>query len=171
MSFKNILQLFISWFNKGGQMNNDDLLMTKLRVDEGVRAIPYRDSKGIWTVGIGHNLEARSLPIDITVAVIKRAGGLKPAEMERVLKLDVILSKEDLTSLYPSWINLSPVRQRVLVNCMFNMGMGVFRRFYKFWAATKHGDMEEGAVQLDDSKWSRQVGIRAKRLIKMWRNG
>ena len=169
--FKNILQLFISWFNKGRQMNNDDLLMVELRVDEDTKPLPYKDSEDIWTVATGRNIQSRGLPIQILVDVIRRAGGLQPAEMEFMLRLDVVLAKEDLNNLYPGWINLSPVRQRVLINMMFNMGMGVFRRFYKFWTAVKRGNIEEAAKEMEDSKWFRQVGPRAKRLQKMWRNG
>ena len=36
-----------------------------LRLDEGAVPRPYRDSKGIWTVGYGHNMEANPIPLDI----------------------------------------------------------------------------------------------------------
>ena len=41
---------------------NDELLIAELRRDEGVRYSPYKDSKGILTVGVGHNIEASALP-------------------------------------------------------------------------------------------------------------
>jgi lysozyme len=45
-------------------MNNENLqkLIAELRRDEGVRYSPYNDTKGIPTVGVGHNLNAKPLP-------------------------------------------------------------------------------------------------------------
>lgn len=36
---------------------NEQKLIHDLRRDEGVREKPYQDSKGIWTWGVGHNLQ------------------------------------------------------------------------------------------------------------------
>lgn len=33
-------------------------LITHLKKHEGVREKPYKDSEGIWTWGVGHNLQA-----------------------------------------------------------------------------------------------------------------
>ena len=35
---------------------------TLIADDEGTESMPYQDPDGIWTAGIGHNLEANGLP-------------------------------------------------------------------------------------------------------------
>jgi hypothetical protein len=43
---------------------SDDVLET-LRLSEGFRGKPYRDTVGIWTVGYGFNLEALQMPLQV----------------------------------------------------------------------------------------------------------
>ena len=44
-----------------GIVSYRDLARAQLKVDEGVRLKPYRDSVGILSVGVGRNLEDRGL--------------------------------------------------------------------------------------------------------------
>ena len=105
-------------------------LYTELSRDEGKSILPYQDTEGIWSAGIGRNLEANSLPINILVAVIRRAGGLLETEMGEMLTSDVTEAESALSSLLSDWQTyLTPVRQRVLLNMAFNLGQARLGRF------------------------------------------
>ena len=49
---------------------------------------------------------------------------------------------------------------------MFNMGRTRLTGFKKHVAALQAGDWKEAAVEGRDSKWYRQVTVRAERLMK-----
>ena len=66
---------------------------------------------------------------------------------------------------------LSPTRKRVIVNMVFNLGLPRFKRFKKTIKFAERGDYQGFSVEMLDSKWARQVGVRAKRLSKMYREG
>jgi len=67
--------------------------------------------------------------------------------------------------------DLDAVRQRVVIDMAFNIGVPRLTGFKKMWAAIHCGDYEEAALEMMDSKWARQVGRRAKRLSLMMKTG
>ena len=139
---------------------NDPLLVAELRRDEGVRYEPYDDTVGVKTVGVGHNLQAKPLGLIYP---------LTDEEVDRILLLDIADTLEDLDDRLPWWRELSDVRQRVLANMAFNLGIGGLLDFRKMLAAAKSGRYEDAAREMLASKWARQVGDRAKRLADMMR--
>jgi lysozyme len=46
----------------------------------------------------------------------------------------------------------------------FNLGVAGLLKFAKTLAAIKTGSYHEAAIHMLDSKWARQVGVRAQRL-------
>ncbi len=141
-----------------------DKLIQELTVDEGRKAFPYKDTKGIWTIGVGHNLEANGLPPHILLALLQRVG-LSDAEMDELLGHDIeTIAVPALNVVFPEWGSETLERQEVLLNMAFNMGATVFATFKKFWAALRRGDHPDAAVEMMDSTWSGQVGVRADRL-------
>jgi len=52
---------------------------------------------------------------------------------------------------------------------MFNMGRPRLSGFKKFIAALENKDWQECAVQMEDSRWHKQVTNRANRLISRMR--
>jgi len=72
---------------------------------------------------------------------------------------------------FPIVSDLDAVRQRVVIDMAFNIGVPRLTGFKKMWAAIHCGDYEEAALEMMDSKWARQVGRRAERLSDMMRKG
>lgn len=142
-------------------------LTAELSRDEGRRALPYKDTMGLWTVGVGRNLEANGLPVDMLVKIIERAGGLEGTEIDNLLIDDMREAEIAVDALYSEWKELSDVRQRVLLNMALNMGVATFAKFRKFWSAVRGGDWLEAGRQMEDSRWWNQVGPRAVRLREM----
>lgn len=135
---------------------NIDALKADLQRDEGVRYSPYRDSVGKLTIGVGHNLDDVPLSHDAVM---------------QILQDDILAVMTDLDNNAPWWRDLGDVRQRVLANMTFNLGINGVMEFHKALAAMKAGDWEQAADEMADSKWAKQVGDRAVRLIAMMRTG
>lgn len=150
---------------------NECQLVLELRRDEGVRYSPYRDSRGFETVGVGHNLQASALPDGWTYP-------LTDDLVDVLLESDLMNTYDDLDSALPWWANLSDVRQRVICNMCFNMGLTKLLGFVNTLAAMRQGRYADAANGMLNSAWATQVGVgtpqnpgRALRLANMMRNG
>ena len=129
-------------------------LREQLKRDEGVVLTPYRDSVGKLTIGVGRNLD------DV---------GISQAEADFLLDNDIDRTRFSILDRAP-WANsLSECRQAVVVNMVFNLGIGGFLKFKNTIAALKRGAWETAARGMLDSKWATQVGPRAHRLAKQMR--
>jgi lysozyme len=71
----------------------------------------------------------------------------------------------------PLFLSLNPVRQVVLANMAFNMGMPTLLTFGRMLGALAEKDWDRAAAEVLDSKWARQVGSRATELAELMRRG
>lgn len=127
---------------------NREMLIEDLLRDEGLKLKPYKDSKGILSIGVGRNLEA---------------DGINQEEAYFLLKTDIDECIQSLSN-YPIIKRLSEPRQRVLIEMAFNLGIVGLMRFHKMWAAIQEGNWDKAADEMLDSKWAKEVGQRAVRL-------
>jgi lysozyme len=86
-----------------------------------------------------------------------------------LLEADIDDAISNCLSIFPNFDNLSDVRQRVLVDMMFNLGEVRFRGFKRLIAAVKSGDYERASQEMEASKWHTQVKSRAQTLETMMR--
>lgn len=84
---------------------------------------------------------------------------------------DVNEAMQGLNDHLPWWLTLDEVRQRVLVDMVFNMGIGKVQRFPQTLAAIKSGNYSLAADMMLESLWAHQVGGRATTLAQMMRSG
>lgn len=132
-------------------MNIYDLL----KKHEGIKLKPYKDSLGILTIGIGRNLD------DV---------GISMAEANTMLYTDVSVAVQECMKEFSWWRPLSEVRQTVIVDMVFNMGIEKFKTFHNTIAALSIGDFNRASEQMLDSVWAKQVGDRAVELSYMMKN-
>ena len=128
----------------------------QLRIHEGVEKTVYNDSEGIPPLGVGRNLRDR---------------GLSDDEIDYLLSNDIDIVVDELDKVMPWWKDLDEVRQRVLCDLVFNLGMPRFSGFKKSISYMKQQMWDQAADELLDSKWARQVGSRAQTLSEMMRTG
>lgn len=141
--------------------NHEARLGDQLRLHEGERERAYRDTEGNLTIGIGRNLDAKGLSRD---------------EREYLLANDIADARRELDRYLPWWRGLDPIRQRVLIDMMFNMGPGAPDRggllsFVNTLSEIRRGNYAIAADMMLASKWASQVGRRAVRLATMMRTG
>lgn len=139
-------------------------LIADLRRDEGVRSMPYLDTEGVRTVGVGHNCQTKPLPNAWTYP-------LTDVQISYLLSDDIANMLEDLDHALPWWLNLNNERQLVLANMAFNLGITKLLLFRKALLAMRRGDYGEAADEMLNSKWAAQVKGRATRLAQKMRTG
>lgn len=143
---------------------NECALVLELRRDEGVRYSPYNDSRGFMTIGVGHNMRASPLPDGWTFP-------LDDGQVDALLESDLMSVYSDLDNALPWWVTLNNVRQRVICNMCFNLGLTKLIGFKNTLAAMRQGRYADAAAGMLNSAWASQVGDRAVRLAAQMRNG
>jgi lysozyme len=131
-------------------------LRSQLIRHEGKRNKPYRDTVGKLTIGVGRNLD------DV---------GLRDDEIDLLLDNDIAATWNAVQRALP-WVDqLDEVRQRVLADMAFNIGVRGLLCFTQMLRACQAGEYAKAAAEMLDSKWARQVPARAARLAKMMATG
>lgn len=143
---------------------NLQLLEAELRRDEGVRYEPYADTAGNQTIGVGHNMKVSPLSDGWTLP-------LTDAQVDQLLARDITTTLAKLDRFLPWWRGLSEVRQRVLANMCFNLGIGGLLTFRNTLTDVKTGFYTAAATGMRSSLWARQVGERAQRLAQAMQTG
>lgn len=136
-------------------MGDRERLMGMLIRQEALKLFPYRCTKGKLTIGVGRNLD------DV---------GISKNEAMVLLENDIDRAFT-LAEGFDWFAGLSEVRQDVVVNMIFNMGLGKFKEFSQMISALERGRYELAAAEMLESKWADQVGGRATELAKMMKNG
>jgi lysozyme len=131
-------------------------MVRQLRLHEGERLKPYRCTAGKLTIGVGRNLEDRGITRDESAMLLSNDIGAMETEVLRAL---------------PWAAKLSEVRQRVLVDMAFNMGIVGLLNFKRTLATIQAGHYQQAATMMLDSRWAKQVGQRAERLARMMATG
>ena len=156
---------------------NKDLLMQKLVEHEGLRLQVYEDSLGIATIGIGRNLEDRGITpeelewMDIPNMDTIYEYGISEADAMYLAQNDVQIVEEELLRSHPCVENLDAVRQLILVDMAFNMGVPRLGKFKKMWAAIHENNFDEAAKEMLDSRWANQVKSRSTKLAHAMHTG
>ena len=135
-------------------MNNALLEMVKRH--EGVKKHAYQDSRGIWTIGCGRNIDESGGGL-----------GLSEKEINFLLKNDLERCVTELHDDYPWFSDLDSVRQDALTDIIFNLGATRLRKFRRALASMALWQFEAAASHFLDSKWRVQVGERAEELAEM----
>lgn len=131
-------------------------LTADLLLDEGLRLKPYTDTEGCLSIGVGRNLT------DV---------GISRQEAMTLLDNDIDAAWLALSKQF-TWFNaLDPMRQRVLLNMCFNLGLRGLLKFPLMLEAVQIGNYHDAATEMRNSAWAREVGDRAVRLSRMMETG
>lgn len=139
---------------------NVERLKQRLRLKEARGGVPerfpYVDSEGYLTIGFGRNLDKV---------------GVREDEAELMLSNDIREALNRCRKAFAFFEELNEVRQAVVVEMCFNLGIGGLLMFRRMIAALRVGDYEKAADEMLDSLWADQVGKRADEAAKMMREG
>lgn len=131
-------------------------LRQQLVEHEGERLTVYRCTAGYLTIGCGRNLETT---------------GISKAESRYFLDNDITRCINECVAKFAWFPELDPVRQRVIVDMAFQLGivgLSNFRTTLKYIDAKQYGLAADAMLQ---SKWAQQTPARAERLSRWMRTG
>ena len=143
---------------------NVEQLREQLKIDEGCVYKIYTDHLGYPTFGIGH-LIIESDPEN------GQAVGT-PVSNDRVdaaFDGDVEVVLSECKVLYPDFEDLPEEAQQIIANMMFNLGRPRLSKFVGMKRGVDAKDWNSAADEMVDSRWYRQVGARAERLVNRMR--
>jgi len=124
----------------------------QLELHEGRSLSPYKDSVGIWTVGIGRNLKSSVWSNE---------------EVDLMLQTDIRRVVKQAHLNFRWFTDLSHVRKKVIIDMIFNLGLQGFKSFKKTIGYIEHKRYDKAAIEMLNSVWADQVGVRALRLSSM----
>ena len=139
---------------------NIDELREEIQNDEGRVNSVYLDHLNLPTVGIGHLIKESDPEHGLPVGTV--------VDDERINELfdqDIKVTLSECEQLYGNFNDLPEEVQKILANMMFNLGRPRLSKFRKLCKAVADRDWQECAVQMEDSRWHKQVTNRANRLI------
>ena len=122
-----------------------DGVLATIQAEEGFRAKPYRDTRGVLTIGYGTNLEA----------------GITRAEAAYLARERLQRAQDQLAADDPWTVDLPIGSREALLDMAYQLGVEGVQGFRVMLAALKSGDCEGAKAAALDSVWDRQTPARA----------
>ena len=161
---------------KRGMKYDLNTFVEKVRQHEGLVLTVYKDTLGIDTIGIGRNLEGRGISkeeldyMDIPSIDAIYEHGITEADAYYLATNDIAIVENELARAKPCVYDLDAVRQLIVMDMAFNMGVPRLCKFKKMWAALKEQDYINASNEMLDSKWAEQTEKRAESLARIIRS-
>lgn len=131
-------------------------LEDRVALDEGFSSSPYQDDFDIWTIGLGSTMlygkpvTGNTMPISMVQAV-------------DAMRARLFIAIKDAQSLF-EMDSKQDVRWEVLSNMSYNLGRTRLSKFVKLIAAVEAKKWHQAAMEIEDSRYFRQVGNRGIRM-------
>ena len=139
---------------------NIDELRQEIQKDEGRVNSVYLDHLSLPTIGIGHLIKESDPEYGLPVGTV-----IDDERVNELFDQDIKVTLSECEQLYGNFNDLPEEVQKILANMMFNLGRPRLSKFRKLCKAVADKDWQECAVQMEDSRWHKQVTNRANRLI------
>lgn len=131
---------------------------------EGFRDKPYKDTKGIPTVGYGFNISSGGVPQDVARGIRK----MTRPEADKIFDAKYLEAENRAAEFAGPQYDSLPIEKKAVLNDMsYNLGNKLFK-FEKMRQAIREQRLNDVPSEMMDSSWYGQVGDRSKALIKMW---
>ena len=143
---------------------NIDELRQEIETDEGRVNAVYLDHLSLPTIGIGHLVIESDPEYGLEVGT-----RVDDERVNELFEQDIQVTISECEKLFSNFNDLPDEVQKICANMMFNLGRPRFSKFKKFHTALLNKDWQECAIQMEDSRWHKQVTNRANRLISRMR--
>ena len=141
-------------------MNYDDL-KARIKEHEGFRDQVYKDSLGFATIGYGH----LGLPND----PYEEGGTYSQEDLEKVFDGDFDTACSNANQLIKD-LPLHHQAKCVLIEMVFQLGIGGVSKFKNMWKALGEGDYQTASEEMLDSRWAKQTPKRATDLSNVMKS-
>ena len=128
-----------------------------IKEHEGLKLKVYKDTKGLLTVGYGHQIDADS-PLDIRN--LKEGDVISQERADQLFDMDF---DEHLNAArqIPGFFKATKMQQAGLIDLTFNMGPNWYKSFPNFVKAFDEGDYQEAAKQLEYADPINRPGVKS----------
>lgn len=143
-------------------------LLASISRHEGSRAIPYLDSRGIWTLGTGRCLETNPLTgaeWKVLLDAHELLVTLTPAGCTRLLARDTSAAEAACVRTFSFWGTAKQNVRDVLIEMCFQMGIEALAKFHEMLGHMAAGNLGLAAAAGEDSHWYQQTPERAEELM------
>lgn len=139
-----------------------------LRLDEGFKPTPYKDTQGYPTVGIGQRIGPKNaLMTNYTFSISKSVADVWMQE----IAAEYLAKMAADARIKPALLKCNAARTDALVNMGYQMGVSGLAGFIDTLALIAKGDYENAAAGMLSSLWAKQTPQRAKRISETMRLG
>lgn len=146
------------------KISGEDDIKRMIMAHEGVRYEPYKDSLGLWTVGVGHLIgDGKTLPPEWNRKFSEK-------EIWDLFEGDYAHHRKAAEKI-PGFSKLNKLGQGALTDLTFNMGPAWIKKFPSVAKALSQStpDVNTAANILEGSKWYKQVKSRGPKIVGMMR--
>ena len=167
----------------GGDASTKKMIMQH----EGSVPYPYKDSRGLWTIGVGHLIgDGKTLPPEYAAyrnngAANDKKNNTTPAHspeyFDNLFEKDYEKHKQ-LAMKTPGWDLANETGQAAMIDLTYNMGAWFQKKNQSgqlVWkntvGALQSGNFDAAADGLKNSAWYTQVKGRGTKIVDMIRNG
>jgi len=140
------------------ELGDVDALKSMIKSHEGLRLKPYKDTRGLPTVGYGHLIKKGE----------DYSKGLTQQQADELFDRDFEHHLAQARST-PGWDKASHAQRHAMVDLAYNMGGAWHKKWPKFSAAAQAGDWDKAARELEKSRWYKQVKTRAPKVVDLFR--
>lgn len=139
-----------------------------LRLDEGFKDKPYRDTEGYPTVGIGQRIGPKNALMSNYTFSISR--NVADVWMQEIAASYLDKMKND-TRISAALLKCNDARTDALVNMGYQLGVSGLSGFRNTLVLISNGSFEKASVEMLNSLWAKQSPQRAKRISETIRTG
>lgn len=139
----------------------------RCKAHESLRLTVYDDATGL---PIGPGSVVKGYPTIGWGTLVCAPGGITRAEADYLFANRWAASTAAAATL-PAYVKLDPVRQGVLIEMVFQLGLGGVKAFVRALAAMERGDYAGAAAEMRASAWAKQTPARAEELAQIMERG
>ena len=149
------------------EMQYSKLIERLITRNEGFKRVPYLDTRGNTTIGVGHELH-----MTLAQAQKRYPHPLTSEEVKALLSEDVKEVETQARLIFgKSWDSFNDARKAVVIDMLFNLGFGTFSEFHNFIDAAKKGRWDAASFEIEDSDAARELPTRYQRNAEVMRTG
>ncbi len=152
-------------------MIDEEEIIRRLILHEGMRLEPYKCSKGYLTIGVGRNLITNPLSKEEKEYIGDWSKGITREEALYLLRHDIKRLIKECKEKISCWRYLDAERKYALLDMAFNLGISGVLKFKNMLEALSIGDYRGAAKECLNSKYAKDVGIRAVRIANIFKTG
>ena len=131
-----------------------------IQFEEGRRHDAYPDTRGIWTIGIGH-----------TGPEVCEGLVWNDEQIDSQFAADFQKAHDGIREAFPWFDQLDEVRAAVVVSMAFQMGVEGVKQFMHTMAALRDQRWNDAAGGIRGSLWHKQTFLRAERAARAIETG